>query len=159
MEGTAGNAADENGVGKFGGDGHARETLSHRTGLAPESPRKPGTGSIEMSPGATGPGEIVALGAPATRARKCWHLEHRPPEPGGAGTWNTRPPSRGSAGTWNTGREPGRCWHLEHRPPELGSAGTWNIGSPEPGSVGIRSTGSSGSSSFRPDKLRSWGEH
>ncbi|XFF86632.1 PREDICTED: fibrinogen alpha chain [Capra hircus] len=151
----------------FGGDGHARgDSVSHRTGLAPESPRKPGTGSIgNVNPGSYGPGSSGTwspghpepgsagawnTGSPEPGSAGTWNTGR--PEPGSAGTWNTGRPEPGSAGTWNTGRpEPGSAGTWNTGRPEPGSAGTWNTGSPEPGSVGIRNTGSSGSSSFRPD--------
>ncbi|KAB0388789.1 hypothetical protein E2I00_012340 [Balaenoptera physalus] len=82
---------------RFGGDGHARgDSASHGTGSTPESPRKPGTGSIgNVNPGIYGPGGAGT-----------WNTGH--PEPGSAGTWNTGRPEPGSAGTWNTGHpEPG----------------------------------------------------
>eukprot|EP00069_Balaena_mysticetus_P015454 bmy_22519T0 len=126
---------------RFGGDGYARgDSASHGTGSAPESPRKPGTGSIgNVNPGIYGPGGAGT-----------WNTGH--PDPGSAGTWNTGHPDPGSAGTWNTGHpDPGSAgtWNTGH--PEPGSAGTWNTGRPEPGGVGTWSSGSSVSASFRPD--------
>ncbi|XP_068398759.1 fibrinogen alpha chain [Eschrichtius robustus] len=113
---------------RFGGDGHARgDSASHGTGSTPESPRKPGTGSI----GNVNPG-IYGAGAAGT-----WNTGH--PDPGSAGTWNSGRPEPGSAGTWNTGH------------PEPGSAGTWNTGHPESGGFGTWGSGSSVSASFRPD--------
>uniref|UniRef100_A0A8C6FSQ4 Fibrinogen alpha chain n=1 Tax=Moschus moschiferus TaxID=68415 RepID=A0A8C6FSQ4_MOSMO len=125
----------------FGGDRQARgDSLSHGTGLAPESPRRPGTSSIgTVNPGSYGPG-----------GSGTWNTGR--PEPGSAGTWNTGRPEPGSAGTWNTGRpEPGSAGTWNTGRPEPGSAGTWNTGRPEPGSAGTWNTGSSGPSSFRPD--------
>ncbi|KAM9086455.1 fibrinogen alpha chain [Megaptera novaeangliae] len=152
---------------RFGGDGHARgDSASHGTGSTPESPRKPGTGSIgNVNPGIYGPGGAGTwnTGHPDPGSAGTWNTGR--PEPGSAGTWNTGHPEPGSAGTWNTGRpEPGSAgtWNTGH--PEPGSAGTWNTGHPEPGSAGTWNTGrpesggfgtwgsgSSVSASFRPD--------
>ena len=76
----------------FGGDGHARgDSVSQGTGLAPGSPRKPGTSTIgNVNPGSYGPGSSGT-----------WNPGR--PEPGSAGTWNPGRPEPGSAGTWNTG--------------------------------------------------------
>ena len=76
----------------FGSDGHARgDSVSQGTGLAPGSPRKPGTSSIgNVKPGSYGPGSSGT-----------WNPGR--PEPGSAGTWNPGRPEPGSAGTWNTG--------------------------------------------------------
>ncbi|XP_059779940.1 fibrinogen alpha chain [Balaenoptera ricei] len=126
---------------RFGGDGHARgDSASHGTGSTPESPRKPGTGSI----GNVNPG-IYGAGGAGT-----WNTGH--PDPGNAGTWNTGHPDPGSAGIWNTGHpDPGSggIWNTGH--PDPGSAGTWNTGRPESGGFGTWGSGSSVSASFRPD--------
>ncbi|XP_061048485.1 fibrinogen alpha chain [Eubalaena glacialis] len=139
---------------RFGGDGYARgDSASHGTGSAPESPRKPGTGSIgNVNPGIYGPGGAGTwnTGHPDPGSAGTWNTGH--PDPGSAGTWNTGHPDPGSAGTWNTGHpDPGSAgtWNTGH--PEPGSAGTWNTGHPEPGGVGTWSSGSSVSASFRPD--------
>ncbi|XP_070241731.1 fibrinogen alpha chain [Bos mutus] len=144
----------------FGGDGHARgDSVSHGTGLAPGSPRKPGTSSIgnpgsagTWNPGRPEPGSAGTWnpGRPEPGSAGTWNPGR--PEPGSAGTWNPGRPEPGSAGTWNPGRpEPGSAGTWNPGRPEPGSAGTWNPGRPEPGSAGTWNTASSGSSSFRPD--------
>ncbi|XP_007176764.2 fibrinogen alpha chain [Balaenoptera acutorostrata] len=139
---------------RFGGDGHARgDSASHGTGSIPESPRKPGTGSIgNVNPGIYGAGGAGTwnTGHPDPGSAGTWNTGH--PDPGSAGTWNTGHPEPGSAGTWNTGRpEPGSAgtWNTGH--PEPGSAGTWNTGHPEFGGFGTWGSGSSVSASFKPD--------
>uniref|UniRef100_A0A8B9XXY2 Fibrinogen alpha chain n=1 Tax=Bos mutus grunniens TaxID=30521 RepID=A0A8B9XXY2_BOSMU len=140
--------------------------MSTITGLAPGSPRKPGTSSIgNVNPGSYGPGSSGTWnpGRPEPGSAGTWN-PGRPepgsagtwnpgrPEPGSAGTWNPGRPEPGSAGTWNPGRpEPGSAGTWNPGRPEPGSAGTWNPGRPEPGSAGTWNTASSGSSSFRPD--------
>ena len=76
----------------FGSDGHARgDSVSQGTGLAPGSPRKPGTSSIgNVKPGSYGPGSSGT-----------WNPGR--PEPGSAGTWNPGRPEPGSAGTNSMG--------------------------------------------------------